>query len=108
MPALERDQLRTAARIATEPTKTFSSVEEINLLRSKVTIHISALVYAWQQRDCPLPEGTDLPRPHGFVCSVEWMEALIFSTVKIRGKRAASRIVAAACAAASSFSSSVQ
>ena len=73
MPALEGDQLRTAARIATEPTKTFSSDEEINLLRSKVTIHISALVYAWQQRE-PLPKGL-INRARTAI--QEWMEALI-------------------------------
>ena len=68
-----RRELRTAARIATEQTKTFSSDEELNLLRSKVTIHISALVYAWQQK-APLPEGV-INRARTAIQA--WMEALI-------------------------------
>jgi hypothetical protein len=67
------EKLRTAARIATEETKNFSSDEELNLLRSKVTIHISALVYAWQQKE-PLPAGV-IKRARTAIHV--WMEALI-------------------------------
>jgi hypothetical protein len=67
------EKLRTAARIAAEQTKTLSSDEEINLLRSKVTIHISALVYAWQQKE-PLPKGV-INRARTAIQA--WMEALI-------------------------------
>ena len=67
------EKLRTAARIATEQTKNFSSDEELNLLRSKVTIHISALVYAGQ-REAPLPKGV-IERARTAIHA--WMEALI-------------------------------
>ena len=67
------EKLRTAARIATEQTKTFSSDEELKLLRSKVTIHISALVYAWQQK-APLPKGV-INRARTAIHA--WVEGLI-------------------------------
>ena len=67
------EKLRTAAHIATEETKTFSSNEELNLLRGKVTIHISALVYAWQQKG-PLPEGV-IKRARKAIQA--WIEALM-------------------------------
>ncbi len=67
------EKLRTATRIATEQTKTFSSDEEqLNLLRSKVAIHISALVYAWQ-REAPLPKGV-IERARTAIRG--WVEAL--------------------------------
>ena len=67
------EKLRTAARIATEETKNFSSDEELNVLRSKAAIHISALVYAWQ-REAPLPKGV-IERARTAIHG--WVEALI-------------------------------
>ena len=67
------EKLRIAARIATEQTKTFSSDEELNLLRSKAAIHISALVYEWQ-REAPLPKEV-IERARTAIHA--WMEALI-------------------------------
>ena len=61
------EKLRTAARIATEETKNFSSDEDLNVLRSKVSIHIRALVYAWQQKEA-FARGSSQASPHGDPC----------------------------------------